>query len=215
MDTLLSKQGGELLEGLWLTVWLTAVGFTGALLLGAVLATCRISPIAPLRWASATFVEVFRNVPLFSLLILVVYGLPQAGVNLGRVGSVILCIIFVGAAFAAETIRTGVNAVGAGQVEAGRSLGLSFRGVITEVVLPQAVRTVIGPLVTLFIGILLSSALAGVVGMRELTAVASDINNKEALGLLTFIVAAVIYATISLGAGGVGAWLERKFRILR
>jgi len=215
MDTLLSKHGGELLDGLWLTIWLTAVGFTGALLLGAVLATFRISPIAPLRWASATFVEVFRNVPMFSLLILVVYGLPQAGMNLGRVGSVILCIIFVGSAFAAETIRTGVNAVGVGQVEAGRSIGLSFGGVIAHVVLPQAVRTVIGPLVTLFIGILLSSALAGVVGMPELTMVASEINNKEALGLLTFIVAAVMYATISLGAGGIGAWLETKLRVLR
>ena len=215
MDTLLSKYGGELLDGLWLTVWLTAVGFVGALLLGAVLATCRISPITPLRWASATFVEIFRNVPLFSLLILVVYGMPQAGVNLGRVGSVILCIIFVGSAFAAETIRTGVNAVGVGQVEAGRSIGLSFGGVIAHVVLPQAVRTVIGPLVTLFIGILLSSALAGVVGMPELTMVASEINNKEALGLLTFIVAAVMYATISLGAGGIGAWLETKLRELR
>lgn len=215
MDTLFSTYGGELLEGLWLTGWLTAVGFVGALLLGAVLATFRISPIAPLRWSSAVFVEIFRNVPLFSLLILVVYGLPQTGVNLGRVGSVVLCIIFVGAAFAAETIRTGVNAVGAGQVEAGRSIGLSFGGVITQIVLPQAVRTVIGPLVTLFIGILLSSALAGVVGMRELTATASEINNKEALGLLTFIVAAVIYATISLAAGGVGAWLEQRFRILR
>ncbi len=215
MDTLLSKHGGELLDGLWLTIWLTAVGFTGALLLGAVLATFRISPIAPLRWASATFVEVFRNVPMFSLLILVVYGLPQAGMNLGRVGSVILCIVFVGSAFAAETIRTGVNAVGVGQVEAGRSIGLSFGGVITQVVLPQAIRTVIGPLVTLFIGILLSSALAGVVGMQELTAVASDINNQEALGLLTFIVAAAMYATIALGAGGLGAWLERKVRVLR
>lgn len=215
MDTLFSKYGGDLLDGLWLTVWLTAVGFTGALLLGGVLATFRISPIAPLRWASATFVEVFRNVPMFSLLILVVYGLPQAGMNLGRVGSVILCIVFVGSAFAAETIRTGVNAVGVGQVEAARSIGLSFGGVITQVVLPQAVRTVIGPLVTLFIGILLSSALAGVVGMQELTAVASEINNKEALGLLTFIVAAAMYATIALGAGGLGAWLERKVRVLR
>lgn len=215
MDTLLSKHGGQLLDGLWLTVWLTAVGFTGALLLGAVLATLRISPIAPLRWASATFVEVFRNVPMFSLLILVVYGLPQAGMNLGRVGSVLLCIVFVGSAFAAETIRTGVNAVGVGQVEAARSIGLSFGGVITQVVLPQAVRTVIGPLVTLFIGILLSSALAGVVGMQELTAVASDINNQEALGLLTFMVAAAMYATIALGAGGLGAWLERKVRVLR
>src|SRR5690606_4125601 len=126
----------ELLSAVWLTVWLTAVGFAGAVVLGGVLATFRVSPIPPLRWASSGFVEVFRNVPLFSLLILVVYGMPQAGVNLGRLGSVIVCMIFVGAAFACETLRTGINAVGVGQVEAARAVGLPFSGIVTQVVLP-------------------------------------------------------------------------------
>lgn len=215
MDILIGQHGAELLSAVWLTVWLTAVGFAGAVVLGGLLATFRVSPIPPLRWAGTGFVEVFRNVPLFSLLILVVYGLPQAGVNLTRTGSVILCIIFVGAAFACETIRTGINAVGVGQVEAARAIGMPFSSIVTTVVLPQALRTVIGPMVTLFIGILLSSALAGIVGMPELTATASSINNKHALGLLTFAVAAIIYATISLGAGGLGARLEKKWRILR
>lgn len=215
MNILFGQHGGELLAAVWLTVSLTAVGFAGALVLGAILATCRVGPIPPLRWAGALFVEIFRNVPLFSLLILVVYGLPEAGINLGRRGSVIACMICVGAAFACETIRTGINAVGKGQVEAARAIGLPFRGIVTEVVLPQAIRTVIGPMVTLFIGILLSSALAGVVGEPELTATASAINNKHALGLLTFGVAAVIYATISLGAGGLGAWMEKRWRVVR
>ena len=215
MDILFGQHGGELLAAVWLTVWLTVVGFSGAVVLGGILATFRVGPIPPLRWASTGFVEIFRNVPLFSLLILVVYGLPQAGVNLGRMGSVITCMIFVGAAFACETIRTGINAVGVGQVEAARAIGLPFSGIVTQVVLPQALRTVIGPMVTLFIGILLSSALAGVVGVPELTMTASAINNQHALGLLTFAVAATIYAAISLGAGGLGARLEKRWRIIR
>lgn len=71
------------------------------------------------------------------------------------------------------------------------------------------------PLVTVFIGIFLSSSLAGVVGVMDLTATVSYINNREALGLLTFMVAAVMYLTISLMAGVVGDRLERRLRVLR
>lgn len=81
--------------------------------------------------------------------------------------------------------------------------------------MPQAVRTVISPLVTLFIGILLSSSLAAVVGMRELTATAGWINNRAALGLITFGVVAAIYMVISLAAAGIGAMLENRYRVLR
>ena len=71
------------------------------------------------------------------------------------------------------------------------------------------------PLVTTFIGIFLSSSLAGTVGVMDLTATGTYINNREARGLMTFMVAAIIYLVISLGAGAVGDRLERKLRVLR
>lgn len=167
MDTLLTEYGGAILRGTGLSLQLAAIGFLGAMVLGTVLATFRVSPIPPLRAFGAVYVEFFRNVPMVTLMILVVYGLPYVGVNLGQFWSVIAAIITVGAAFACETVRTGINAVSAGQVEAARAIGLSFWGICRELVVPQAVRTVISPLVTLFIGILLSSSLAAVVGMRS------------------------------------------------
>lgn len=215
MEILFHDYAGDLLAGIWLTVQLTCVGFGGGFVLGTVLAVCRISPIPPLRIAGTIYVEFFRNVPLVALLLLVVYGLPYAGVNLGYFWSVILAIVAVGAAFACETIRTGVNAVDKGQVEAARSLGLTFFGIAQHLVIPQALRTVIGPMVTLFIGVLLSSSLAAVVGMRELTATVGFINNREALGLVTFAVAAAVYVILSLSAAGVGAVLEKRYRVLR
>lgn len=193
----------------------TLIGFAGGFVVGTVLAIFRVSPIAPLRIAGTIYVEFFRNVPLVALLLLVVYGLPYAGVNLGYFWSVILAIVSVGAAFACETLRTGINAVDKGQVEAARALGLGFFGIARDLVVPQALRTVIGPMVTLFIGILLSSSLAAVVGMRELTATMAYVNNREALGLTPFMVAGAIYIILSLSAAGVGASLEKRLRVLR
>lgn len=215
MDVLLSNYMDAFLDGIWLTLQLTALGFLGGFFIGTALAIFRVSPIPPLRIAGTIYVEFFRNVPLVALLLLVVYGLPYAGINLGYYWSVILAIIAVGAAFACETIRTGINAVDKGQVEAARSLGLTFFGIARHLVVPQALRSVIGPMVTLFIGILLSSSLAAVVGMRELTATVGYINNREALGLLTFVVAGAVYVILSLSAAGVGAFLEKRYRVLR
>lgn len=215
MDQLFTTYLPNLLSGLWITVQITAVSFAGALVVGAILATFRISPIAPLRAAAAVYVEIFRNVPLVALVVLVVYGLPEIGINPGFLPGVILATMAVGSAFACETLRTGINAVGPDQVEAARSIGLGFTGIVIHVLIPQALRTVIGPMTTLFIGILLSSSLAAVVGIPDLTYTSSLINSKAALGLVTFGVVAVMYAAMSLGAAGIGAFLEKRLRVLR
>ncbi len=215
MGVLFTTYLPDLISGLWVTVQITTVSFAGSLVFGAILATFRISPVPPLRVIAAVFVEIFRNVPLVALAILVVYGLPQIGFTPGFLPGIILATTAVGTAFACETLRTGINAVGTGQIEAARSIGLRFTGIMARVVVPQAARTVIGPLVTLFIGILLSSSLAAVVGIHDLTYTASLINNKEALGLLTFSVVALIYAVMSLGAAGIGAFIEKRMTVVR
>lgn len=202
-------------EGLSITLTLTGVSFLGALILGTVIAAFRISPIKPLRVFGALFVEVFRNVPLMSLIIVIVYALPEISLMLDFQESIIAAMTLVGASFICEALRTGINGVENGQIEAARSLGLSFGRVLADVVMPQAFRSMVQPLVTVFIGILLSSSLAGVVGVRDLTAVADYVNNKEALGLITFVVAASVYIGIALLAGFVGDRLERKVRVLR
>lgn len=215
MHTLFTEYLPDLVAGTLLTLRLTVIGFALGVVVGAVLATCRISPVAPLRMAATVYVEFFRNVPLVSLLLLTVYGLPYIDINLGYFWSVVAAMAAVGGAFACETFRTGINSIGVGQVEAARSIGLTFSGIVRELILPQALRTVIGPTVTLFIGILLSSSLAAIVGMRELTATVSWINNRQALGLTTFAVAAAIYAGISLLAAWLGSRAERRYRVLR
>ena len=202
-------------EGLLVTLQLTVLSFLFAMLVGTVMAIFRISPIAPLRAVGLIYVDIFRNVPLLSLIIVVVYALPEIGLMWSYNNSVIISMSLVGGAFICESLRAGINSVPAGQIEAARSLGLGFTGTVRYVVLPQAFRSMVQPLVTTFIGIFLSSSLAGTVGVMDLTATVTYINNREARGLMTFMVAAIIYLVISLGAGAVGDRLERKLQVLR
>lgn len=215
MVEILTDNWAFLLSGVATTVGLTIVGFLGSLIVGTVAAIFRVSPIVPLRAVGTAYVEFFRNIPLLSLLVLVTFGLPDIGVLLPLFWCGAVSLILSGSAFVCETVRSGINTIAIGQSEASRALGMSFTQQLRLVILPQAFRTMVQPLVTVFIGIFLSSSLAGVVGVMDLTATVSYINNREALGLVTFMVAAVMYLTISLVAGVVGDRLERRLRVLR
>lgn len=206
---------GDLLAGFWTTIQLVVLGFGGALVLGTAVAICRIVPIAPLRTLGAAYVEFFRNIPLLSLLILVVFGLPDVGVTFSFFTSSAICLAFTGAAFVCEAVRGGVNSVPVGQAEAARATGLTFSQSLGQVILPQAFRTMVQPLVNVFIGVVLSSSLAAAVGVTELTYRTQELNLEYAEAVASFLVATVLYMVVSFGGAGVGGWLERKVAIRR
>src|SRR4051795_4717699 len=201
---------GYLLGGLVVTIELTVIGYLGALALGTVMAVFRVGPITPLRAVGTVYVELFRNVPLLSLLILVVFGLPDIGFTFSLFASSALALGLTGAAYVCESIRSGINAVPVGQAEAARAIGLPFAKVLWVVVLPQAFRTMIPPLVNVFIGMALGSSLAAAVGVAELTNRTQQLNLQYAQAVATFLVAGAFYVALAfLGAGG-GGWLERR-----
>jgi glutamate transport system permease protein len=201
---------GDLLGGFVVTLELTAIGFVGAVLLGTVLAVCRVGPITPLRVAGAAYVEFFRNIPLLALLILVVFGLPDVGVAYSLFTSAAICLALSAAAFVCEAMRSGINAVSVGQAEAARAIGLTFTQSLRFVILPQAFRTMVQPLVNVFIGVALSSSLAAAVGVAELTNRTQQLNLQYAEAVASFLVAGALYLLLALSGGGVGGWLERK-----
>src|ERR1700712_4986589 len=136
---------GSLLAGFRVTLELTALGFVGALILGTILAVCRISPITPLRVLGGIYVEIFRNIPLLALLILFIFGLPDVGLTFSLFSSAAICLALTGGAYVCESVRSGINAVPVGQAEAARAIGLSFSKVLRLVGLPQALRTMVPP----------------------------------------------------------------------
>jgi len=206
---------GDLLAGFVITLELTALGFLGAVLLGTLMAIFRVAPITPLRVVGAVYVEFFRNIPLLALLIVVVFGLPDIGVTYSLFASAALCLALSGAAFVCEAMRGGINTVSAGQAEAARSIGLTFTQSLRFVVLPQALRSMVQPLVNVFIGVALSSSLAAAVGVSELTNRTQQLNLQYAEAVASFLVAGAAYLLLALSGGGLGGWLERRLAIYR
>lgn len=206
---------GFLVRGVLVTLELTVLGYVGALVLGTLLAVCRVGPITPLRVLGSVYVEFFRNIPLLSLLVLVIFGLPDAGLTIGLFASAAICLALSSSAFVCEAMRGGINSVSVGQAEAARAIGLSFTQVLRFVILPQAFRTMVQPLVNVFIGVLLSSALAAAVGVPELTNRTQQLNLKYAEAVICFLFAGAVYLVVALGAGWVGGRLERRVAIRR
>ena len=210
---LLAEHGPAFGQALLLTWKLTAISFLAGFALGLVVTVARLLPLRPLRFVLTAYVEVFRNIPSVALLIFIVFALPDLQVVIDYEPSVIL----VCSAFTADYLRTGITTVDAGQVDAARSLGMRPLVVVTSVVLPQALRSVVQPMTSLLIALMLSSALASQVPMpgRELTALVAKIANDSGAGIAAFAVAAAAYLASGLLIAWAGAALETKVRILR
>ena len=205
----------EVLSALWTTVQLAILSFVGAMVVGTVVAIMRISPVAPLRAAGLVYVEFFRNIPLLSLLFLVVFGLPDLNVTYTLFVSVVVGMSLFSGAFVCESVRTGINTVPIGQAEAARAIGLTFAQSLRRVILPQAFRSMIQPLVNVWIGTLIGTSLAAAVGVYELTAEGQFLQLSYAGGLPIFAAIALLYIAMALLSGAAGSWLERKAAIAR
>lgn len=200
----------NLLGGVRVTLMLTLLGFGLSLVVGTLLAVFRVSPIVPLRWAATVYVEIFRNMPILSLLVLLVFGMPDAGLLLPLFWTGVLALVLSGSAFVCETVRSGINTVPVGHAEAARSIGLGFWGVLRYVVLPQAFRAMIQPLVNIFIGTVIGSSLCAAVAVPELTYRTQAINSQYAQAVLMFLTVGIVYLAVAFGGGAVGWLLERR-----
>ena len=203
------------LDGMRRTLELSVLSFAFAFVLGIVVAAFRVSPVPPLRWASATYVELVRNTPLLVLMFLMVFGLPSVGFTYSYFVSAIIVLSAYTGTFVAETVRSGINAVSKGQVEAARAVGLTFPQVLRLVVLPQALRTVVGPLGGIFIALLKNSSLAAVIAVPDLTSAAEEIGTATARFVPAYLGAAAAYLMLTVPSGLTVGWLDRRVAIKR
>jgi len=205
---------GMFASGLLLTLKVSIMAYVGALVLGTLGVILRTSRIVPLRWAGAVYVEVIRNIPSLALVFIVVFGLPQIGLTLPLVTSVVVVLAIYEGAFACEVLRAGINCVDIGSAEAARALGLTNRETLFHIVLPQAVRSVVQPLTNVFIKTVINSSMIAIVGLADLTGVAQRVNIREAEPMLFFGVG-LAYVTIALLGGLLGGLIDRKVRFTR
>jgi glutamate transport system permease protein len=203
-------------RGFTTTVTLTLVSVVGALVLGTVIAAMRVSPVPPLRWAGATYVQLVRNTPLTVVFFLVVFGLPEVDIKLSFFVSAVLALSLYTAAFVAEAVRSGVSSVAAGQSEASRAVGMTFGQTLRLVVLPQAFANIVPPLASVFIALLKNTSIAsaffvfeGVQSMNQLI----NANGDAVLAIL--LAAAVAYLGLALLASALFGLLERAVSVSR
>ena len=214
---LLSQYGDKYLLGL-LTTWkLTFFSFSLAFILGILITVFRVSPVKPLRVAGDLYVQIFRNIPGASLLILLVYALPYLNIIWPYFTCVLIAASLIPAAFCSEYLMAGINTIDIGQIEAARSLGVTFSQMIRKVVIPQALRSSVLPLTNLLVATMLTTALASQVPMNpmDLTGLVAHINTHAVGGVTAFFISAILYCATAVVIGRTGSFIDRKVRILR
>lgn len=217
LSELLATYGDLYVQALLTTWHMTLVSFVGVMVLSMVITVLRVSPLKPLRVVGDLYVQIFRNIPGVSLLIICVYALPNLKIIIDYRECVIITTILIASAFGSANFMSGINTIGVGQIEAARSLGLSFMQMLRLVVIPQALRSSILPMTNLFIAVMLTTALGSQVPLspNELTGLVSYINTRSVGGILPFVVSALGYAVTAFVIGFAGDRLDKKVRILR
>lgn len=199
------------------TIVFTVTGYLLGFVLGMVLALMRLSSVPPYRWISLVYIEIFRGIPALLIFAFILF-LPAAFPGFsnfpgGTYGQVALGLGLVSAAYMAETFRAGIQAVPKGQMEAARSLGMSYTRALVSIVIPQAVRLVIPPLTNELVLLFKDSSMAFILGVTtattELTKFGSDLATEHANGT-PLLVAGATYLIITVPLGILVRRLEAR-----
>ena len=223
LSLVLTGQYHELLvAGLLLSLKLAAVTFVFALPLGTLVALLRLAPAWPLRWLGFVYVEAIRNVPLLAHMLFWYFGAPEmlpdaikqrlyAG-NVEAISAVI-ALTFYTAAYMAEDIRSGIRAIPAVQFEAGRSLGFGFLATMRLVILPQAMRITVPPLISQTLNLWKNTSIATVIGVGEMMYQAAKMETATFRSFEPFAFATVSYLTVSLLITLAAAWYQHRYPV--
>ena len=210
----------SLWSGLPLSFLLSVVGLALGFPLGVVLALARASNLPAIRVLAVIFIEAIRGVPLISILFMASVMLPlflPGGMTVDKLLRAQIAIIIFAAAYIAETVRGGLQAIPRGQHEAAGAMGLHYWQSMRLIVLPQALKVVIPPLVNIFIGFFQDTTLVTIIGLLDfLSTVRTAMQDPTWLGLAViegYAFAALVYLVFSYGMGAYSRFLERRLRL--
>ncbi|HYH60344.1 MAG TPA: amino acid ABC transporter permease [Solirubrobacterales bacterium] len=206
----------EFWEGFRVTLLLLLVSGVLALILGTLIAAMRISPIASLRGFAAFWTEIARNTPLTLVFFFTAFVMPMLGVRLPYVLLAFVALTYYTSPFVAEALRSGINGVPLGQAEAARSIGLGFGQTVSLVVLPQAFRMTVPPLINVFIALTKNTSVAGGFFVVELFATTRQLANDNGNIVLPILfTAAALYLVVTVPLGFLAGRLERRWVVRR
>jgi polar amino acid transport system permease protein len=210
---------GVLIKGLLLTLEVSALAIVLGIVLGLFTGLARISENPALRWGAITYIELIRGSPLLVQIFLWYFvGGTVINAMLTQYGfaqvsplwfGVLALAIFTGA-YPAEIVRAGIQSVHRGQMEAARSLGMTYFQAMRKVILPQAFRRILPPLAGQFISLVKDSSLLGVISIRELTKATREVVTSSLQPFEIWIVCAILYLVLTFTLSMFVQYLERK-----
>lgn len=211
-----------LVSGFLLSLRLTAITWILSLPIATTTALCRLSSVTALRWLGAVFVESIRNVPLLVHLLLWYFAMPELLPDTARnwlyehdaeaVCAVIALTLYT-SSYMAEDIRSGIRAIPTTQLDAARALGFGFLVSMRRVVLPQAFRIVVPPLISQALNLWKNTSIATVIGTAELMYQAQRVETASFRGVETFGVTTLAYLSVSLAITALAGWLQHRFPV--
>ena len=203
-----------LLTGALVTVQITALSVLIGIVIGLFVGVARISTYRAVHWIAAVYVDFLRGTPLLVQIFLVYFALPVVtGQRIDPFIAAIAACSINSSAYVAEIFRAGIQSIDAGQMEAGRSLGMTWVQTMRYIIVPQAARRVIPPLGNEFIALLKDSSLVSVIGFEELTRRGQLIIARTYASLEIWLCVAIIYLVMTVSISRLVAWLERRYKI--
>lgn len=209
-----------LVAGLVLSLQLAAATLVFALPLALLVALLRLAPAAALRWVGFAYVESIRNIPLLAHMLFWYFAAPEllpegikAWLYSGNIeaASAVVALTLYTAAYMSEDIRSGIRAIPAVQFEAGRALGFGFLATMRRIILPQALRITVPPLISQTLNLWKNTSIATVIGAAELMYQAGQVESATFRSFESFAFATAAYLTVSLAITGLAAWYQSRY----
>lgn len=203
---------GPLMYGLWTTLWLSAISSLFALVLGLVTGLARVSKNITLRGLAAIYVECIRGTPLL-VQIFIAYFFLGTVFDLSRNVCGIGALALFAGAYVAEIVRAGIQAIPKGQMEAARSLGMTFPQAMLDIILPQAFKKILPPLSGQFISLIKDSSLVSVIAITDLTKSGREIITSTFATFEVWIVVAAMYLLVTSVLSQLVFYMERRLAV--
>ena len=215
---LLDSFGKILLPGLTVTIPLTAISFTLALIIAVAVALVQFAQVPVLQRIARFYIWVIRGTPVLVQLFVVFYGLPGVGILIEPFPAAVLVFSINEGAYCAETIRAALESVPRGQLEAGQCVGMSYLQIIRRIILPQALRTAFPTLASTLIAMVKDTSLARVIALQEVIWMGESFmkGNKGLSGLVWPLFFTAVYYLVFSGVVTLClGWLEKKLAYFR
>ncbi|KRL38018.1 amino acid ABC transporter permease [Liquorilactobacillus uvarum] len=200
-----------LLEGLWVTIEVSVISIVLSFICGSILGIIRYVRFPFLSAIVGVIIDLIRNLPLLLLLFFTYFGLPKIGIKMEPLSAAIAAMTVFESAMIAEIVRSGIQAVDTGQMEGARSVGMTYWQGLRVIVLPQAMKKMIPPLVSQFISLIKDTSLATIIVLPELLYRAQIIYGQNTRYMIPmFIALAVMYFVVCYALSLVASGLERR-----